>query len=69
MQPLHDHVSVTSWRGAMIAGPAMALQKAKRAIKQTPILWAAVVKVRAVAALLRGRAKAAQQGNSEGDPT
>jgi CelD/BcsL family acetyltransferase involved in cellulose biosynthesis len=58
-QPLYDHVSVTNWRGAVVGGPAIGLQKLKRMIKQTPMLWAAVAKVRAIAALLRGRTKAA----------
>lgn len=57
VQALHDHVGVTGWRGALAAGPAILGAKIKRAIKQTPLLWAAAVKVRAVAASLRGRVK------------
>jgi CelD/BcsL family acetyltransferase involved in cellulose biosynthesis len=60
VQPLYDHVAVTGWRGALVAGPAMALTRAKRAIKQTPLLWAMVVKAREIAALLRGARKPAQ---------
>ena len=54
---LHDHVAVTSWRGALVVGPAMVRSRAKRAIKQTPMLWAMVVKMRALAAMLRGQKK------------
>jgi CelD/BcsL family acetyltransferase involved in cellulose biosynthesis len=69
VQPLHDHVSAASWRGAVMTGPAIALQKLKRTIKQTPMLWAAVVKARAIAASLRARAKAADPvPEAESDP-
>jgi CelD/BcsL family acetyltransferase involved in cellulose biosynthesis len=60
VQMLHDHVAVTSWRGALVAGPALLRARAKRAIKQTPALWAAVVKMRALAAAMRGQRKSAQ---------
>jgi CelD/BcsL family acetyltransferase involved in cellulose biosynthesis len=56
VQPLYDHVAVASWRGAVVAGPTMALTRIKRAIKQTPMLWAVVVRLRAAAAALRRRA-------------
>jgi CelD/BcsL family acetyltransferase involved in cellulose biosynthesis len=69
VQPLHDHVSAASWRGAVMTGPAITLQKLKRTIKQTPMLWAAVVKARAIAASLRARAKAADPvPEAESDP-
>jgi hypothetical protein len=52
-----------------MTGPAIALQKLKRTIKQTPMLWAAVVKARAIAASLRARAKAADPvPEAESDP-
>lgn len=57
VQMLHDHVAVTSWRGALVAGPAMLRARVKRAIKQTPMLWAMVVKARLFAASLRGQKK------------
>jgi CelD/BcsL family acetyltransferase involved in cellulose biosynthesis len=60
VQMLHDHVAVTSWRGALVAGPALLRARAKRAIKQTPALWAMVVKMRALAAAMRGQRKSAQ---------
>jgi CelD/BcsL family acetyltransferase involved in cellulose biosynthesis len=59
VQMLHDHVAVTGWRGALVAGPAMLRARVKRTIKQTPLLWAMVVKARALAATLRGHGKAA----------
>lgn len=61
VQPLYDHVAVTSWRGALVAGPAMLQARIKRTIKQTPFLWAMVVKARALAASARGRKKAPAQ--------
>jgi CelD/BcsL family acetyltransferase involved in cellulose biosynthesis len=67
-QPLYDHVSMTSLRGAMVAGPAMLLQKIKRTIKQTPALWAMVVKMRAVMATLRGNKTARPSPGAEADP-
>jgi CelD/BcsL family acetyltransferase involved in cellulose biosynthesis len=68
-QPLYDHVSAVSWRGAVVAGPAIAMHKLKRLIKQTPMLWGAFVKVRALAASLLRPAKAAGAGRAESDPT
>jgi CelD/BcsL family acetyltransferase involved in cellulose biosynthesis len=59
VQTLYDHVAVARWRGALVAGPAMMMARIKRAIKQTPMLWAMVVKGRAVVAMLRGQKKAA----------
>jgi hypothetical protein len=56
---LRDHVAVTSWRGALVAGPAILRARIKRAIKQTPFLWAMVVKARSLAASLRGGEKSA----------
>jgi CelD/BcsL family acetyltransferase involved in cellulose biosynthesis len=60
VQMLHDHVAVTSWRGALVAGPAILRARAKRTIKQTPVLWAMVVKMPALAAAMRGQKKPAQ---------
>ena len=53
VQPLYDHVAVASWRGALVAGPRLAKHRVKRTIKQTPALWAIVVKVRALVARSR----------------
>jgi CelD/BcsL family acetyltransferase involved in cellulose biosynthesis len=50
---LHDHISFASLRGALIAAPMMALRRLKRAIKQTPVLWALAGKVRTLAGSLR----------------
>jgi CelD/BcsL family acetyltransferase involved in cellulose biosynthesis len=65
VQPLHDHVAVTSWRGMAAAGPAIMLTRLKRTIKQTPVLWAMVVKVRAIMASFRkgGAPEAAEPDN------
>lgn len=66
VQLLHDHVAVTGWRGALVAGPAMLGARVKRTIKQTPMLWALVVKGRAFAATLRAAKTAlAAQGDQE----
>ena len=69
VQMLHDHVAVTSWRGALVAGPAMLRTRMKRTIKQTPMLWAMVVKMRALAAMMRGQKKPAApaQAKAESD--
>jgi CelD/BcsL family acetyltransferase involved in cellulose biosynthesis len=50
---LYDHISFASLRGALVAAPLMALRRLKRAIKQTPALWALASKVRALAGSLR----------------
>jgi CelD/BcsL family acetyltransferase involved in cellulose biosynthesis len=60
VQMLHDYVAVTSWRGALVAGPAILRARVKRTIKQTPALWAMVVKMRALAAAMHGQKKPAQ---------
>jgi CelD/BcsL family acetyltransferase involved in cellulose biosynthesis len=59
VQVLHDHLAVTSWRGALAAGPALMQARIKRTIKQTPLLWATAVKVRALVAAMRGGKKVA----------
>ncbi len=64
VQPLYDHVSIASLRGAVVVGPAIALHTIKRTIKQTPFLWAMVVKARAAVAALRGRAMPADAGHA-----
>jgi CelD/BcsL family acetyltransferase involved in cellulose biosynthesis len=50
---LYDHISFVSLRGALVAAPLMALRRVKRAIKQTPALWALASKARALAGSLR----------------
>jgi CelD/BcsL family acetyltransferase involved in cellulose biosynthesis len=60
VQMLHDHVAITSWRGALVAGPATLRARVKRTIKQTPVLWAMAVKMRALVAAMRGQKKPAQ---------
>jgi CelD/BcsL family acetyltransferase involved in cellulose biosynthesis len=69
VQMLHDHVAVTSWRGALVVGPAILRTRVKRTIKQTPMLWAMIVKMRALAAMMRGQKKVATsaQASAEGD--
>ena len=59
VQMLHDHIAVMSWRGALVVGPAILRTRVKRKIKQTPVLWAMVVKLRALAAAMRGQKKSA----------
>ena len=53
--PLYDHVSVTTWRGALVAAPALVLKKLKRTVKQTPLLWACFSKARALAGALAAK--------------
>jgi len=66
VQPLYDHVAVASWRGALIAGPRLAKHRVKRTIKQTPALWTAVVKFRALIARFRApKSAAAGEGQSQ----
>ena len=65
VQPLYDHVAVTSWRGALVAGPRLTAHRVKRTIKQTPALWAAVVKFRVLAAGLRRAPAAPLAGEGE----
>jgi CelD/BcsL family acetyltransferase involved in cellulose biosynthesis len=52
---LYDYVAMATARGAVVAGPLLALGAAKRWIKQTPAVWNAVSKVRAMLATLRGK--------------
>jgi CelD/BcsL family acetyltransferase involved in cellulose biosynthesis len=49
VEPLHDHVWVTTWRGAVAVAPAIFVKKLKRTIKQSPLLWACFTKLRALA--------------------
>jgi CelD/BcsL family acetyltransferase involved in cellulose biosynthesis len=50
---LYDCISAATWRGALIAAPMLAGQRLKRWIKQTPMLWAAASKARAIVGALR----------------
>ena len=52
---LFDHISAATLRGAIVAGPMVAGQRLKRWIKQTPIVWSAVSRARALLGSLRGR--------------
>jgi CelD/BcsL family acetyltransferase involved in cellulose biosynthesis len=61
-QPLYDHVSVASPRGALVAAPALAFKKLKRGIKQSPLLWAWFTRARALAVALRSRRAPAAAG-------
>ncbi len=56
-QPLYDHISISTWRGALVAAPALLLKKLKRKIKQTPLLWAAFSKARAWGGALAARSR------------
>lgn len=47
-QQLYDHISVATWRGALVVAPVIAMQRLKRRIKQTPWLWNAFSKGRAL---------------------
>jgi CelD/BcsL family acetyltransferase involved in cellulose biosynthesis len=63
VQPLYDHVSAASPRGALVAAPALAVKKLKRGIKQSPLLWAWFSKARAWAGALKTRRLPATPGN------
>lgn len=52
-QILYDHMSAANWRGALSVASALTLQKFKRKIKQTPLLWNAFKKVRAMIGSVR----------------
>lgn len=52
---LFDHMAFATLRGAAVAGPLQAARIAKRWIKQTPAVWNAVTKMRALAGSLRGK--------------
>ena len=52
---LYDHISATTWRGALIARPRLAGQRLKRWIKRTPILWSVFSAARAIAGSLTRR--------------
>jgi CelD/BcsL family acetyltransferase involved in cellulose biosynthesis len=54
-QSLHDHLAVTTVRGAAMAAPMRAAKWLKRQIKQTPLLWAIFSKARKLAAVLQPR--------------
>ncbi len=54
VSPLYDHIATATARGALVALPLQLGQQIKRAIKQTPALWALFSKARAV--LRRGEA-------------
>jgi CelD/BcsL family acetyltransferase involved in cellulose biosynthesis len=45
---LFDHISVATWRGALVAMPLLAKRRLKRWIKQTPVLWSVFSRARAV---------------------
>ena len=58
---LYDYVAATTWRGALAVAPVRTASGLKRWIKQTPVLWSAATKVRALLGLLRhGRQPAAE---------
>jgi len=52
---LFDCIVASSWRGALVAMPMLAMQRLKRWIKQTPVLWSAFSAARAFAGSVTGR--------------
>jgi len=54
---LYDHIAVVTWRGALVGATAGALQRVKRQIKQTPWLWHAFSKARALIGSLKSTAQ------------
>jgi CelD/BcsL family acetyltransferase involved in cellulose biosynthesis len=59
---LYDFRSSLTWRGFLIVLPSSALTRIKRTIKQTPFLWRAVTKLRAV---IGGRAREAGEASDD----
>lgn len=51
---LHDHIEAVTIRGLLALLPAAAYRRAKRFIKQTPVLWEAFTRLRAAAGALPG---------------
>jgi CelD/BcsL family acetyltransferase involved in cellulose biosynthesis len=51
---LYDHIAAATPRGALVVVPILAVQRLKRWIKQTPIVWNVASKVRARLGALRG---------------
>jgi CelD/BcsL family acetyltransferase involved in cellulose biosynthesis len=54
---LFDRVVVTTARGLVVAGPLLGARAVKRRIKQTPVLWDAVSRMRAAVAAMRRRSE------------
>jgi CelD/BcsL family acetyltransferase involved in cellulose biosynthesis len=52
---LYDHLAAVTWRGWLIMATATAFRRAKRHIKQTPALWHAFSKARAMAGMFGKR--------------
>ena len=50
---LYDHIALATARGAVAAGPLLVAGAVKRWIKQTPVIWNAVTKMRAWRGSLR----------------
>ncbi|MBV9526881.1 GNAT family N-acetyltransferase, partial [Sphingomonas sp.] len=44
-----DHLAAETWRGAAVIGTTLAFRRTKRLIKQTPALWRAFSRARALA--------------------
>lgn len=55
---LYDHIALATARGAVVAGPLLVARSVKRWIKQTPAIWNAVNKTRALLASVRAKPKA-----------
>jgi CelD/BcsL family acetyltransferase involved in cellulose biosynthesis len=52
---LHDHLAAVTTRGRLVVGITAVLRRAKRFIKQTPAIWRAFSKARALAGLVGAR--------------
>jgi CelD/BcsL family acetyltransferase involved in cellulose biosynthesis len=58
---LYDHIAAVTPRGWLVAAPVMLARRAKRAIKQSPLLWRLVTRLRAIS----GSAKASSPADSD----
>jgi CelD/BcsL family acetyltransferase involved in cellulose biosynthesis len=55
---LYDAISAATWRGSLAATPAVAMQRLKRWIKQTPALWSLFSRAREIIGSMRRRSAA-----------
>jgi len=61
-QTLYDHISFATLRGALVGAPAVGAQRMKRLIKQTPSLWRAYSKARALVGVVQASIRKAMRG-------
>jgi CelD/BcsL family acetyltransferase involved in cellulose biosynthesis len=60
---LYDHVAAITPRGWLVAGPMTFARRLKRTIKQSPLMWGVITRLRAAT----GAAKSPRRGDDETD--